>query len=138
MEDENTKKSKLNARPTLGSEVLQSLFENGKSPLSVAFLRWKLWKKWSEYVGATMGSVSEPVGYYRGVLYVWVKNSSWMQQLVFMREPMKEAINKKLEMKYVHEIRLTLDRKAVPQDAQEAQELRDSLSNLMAASEEAP
>lgn len=89
-------------------------------------------------MGATMGSVSEPVGYYRGVLYVWVKNSSWMQQLVFMREPMKEAINKKLEMKYVHEIRLTLDRKAVPQDAQEAQELRDSLSNLMAASEEAP
>lgn len=83
-----------------------------------------------------MAGVSEPVGYHRGVLYVWVKNSSWMQQLVFMREPMKDAINKKLEMKYVHEIRLTLDRKAVPADAQETQELRDSLSSLIAAGEE--
>jgi hypothetical protein len=83
-----------------------------------------------------MGNVSEPVGYHHGVLYVWVKNSSWMQQLVFMREPMKEAINKKLQMNYVREIRLTLDRKSVPQDAHETQELRDSLSQLIAATEE--
>lgn len=121
------KKSKISS----GSEVLQALFENGKSPLSVQFIRWKLWKKWSEYVGKMLADVSEPVGYQRGVLYVWVKNSAWMQQLVFMREPMKDAINKKLEHEYVRDIHLTLDRRSVPRDAQESRELRDSLAQLM-------
>ncbi len=121
------KKSEL----SLGSEVLQALFENGKSELSVQFIRWKLWKKWSDFVGPTMGAVSEPVGYHRGILYVWVKNSAWMQQLVFMREPMKETINKKLQQNYVYEIRLTMDRKAVPADAQASQELKESISSLM-------
>jgi predicted nucleic acid-binding Zn ribbon protein len=116
---------------SLGSEVLQALFENGKSELSVQFIRWKLWKKWSEYVGPTMGECCEPVGYYRGVLYVWVKNSAWMQQLIFMREPMKDTINKKLRQNYVREIRLTMDRKSVPADANAAAELKESLSSLM-------
>ena len=116
---------------SLGSEVLQALFENGKSELSVQFIRWKLWKKWTEYVGPTMGQASEPVGYHRGVLYVWVKNSAWMQQLVFMREPMKEAINQKLQKNYVYEIRLTMDRKAVPADAQASAELKESIASLM-------
>ena len=78
-----------------------------------------------------MAQGSEPVGYYRGKLYVWVKNSAWMQQLVFMREPMKDAINKKLQQEYVREIHLTMDRKSVPGDAQGTQELKESLSSLM-------
>ncbi len=123
----NPKKSQLSA----GSEVLQALFENGKSELSVHFIRWKLWKKWSEFVGPTMGAISEPVGYYRGTLYVWVKNSAWMQQLVFMREHMRDTINKKLQQEYVKEIRLTMDRKAVPGDAQASQELKDSIASLI-------
>lgn len=95
------------------------------------FIRWKLWKKWSEYVGPTMAQGCEPVGYYRGKLYVWVKSAAWMQQLVFMREPMKDAINKKLQQQYVREIHLTMDRKSVPGDAQGSQELKDSLASLM-------
>jgi hypothetical protein len=121
------KKSNLSA----GSDVLQALFENGKSELSVQFIRWKLWKKWSEYVGPTMAGVSEPVGYRRGTLFVWVKNSTWMQQLVFMREPMKDAINKKLQQPYVREIHLTMDRKSVPADAMASQELKESIATLM-------
>lgn len=123
----NRKKANLSA----GSDVLQALFENGKSELSVQFIRWKLWKKWSEYVGPTMGQVSEPVGYRRGVLFVWVTNSAWMQQLVFMREPMKDAINKKLQQEYVRDIHLTMDRKSVPSDALASEELKDSISQLM-------
>ena len=123
----NKKKTNLSA----SSDVLQALFENGKSELSVQFIRWKLWKKWTEYVGPTMAQISEPVGYRRGVLFVWVKNSSWMQQLVFMREPMKDAINKKLQQSYVREIHLTMDRKSVPADALASEELKESISQLM-------
>jgi hypothetical protein len=121
--------------PTLGSEALQALFENGKSPLSQQFLRWKLWRKWPDYVGSTMGQYSEPVGYVRGNLYVWVKNSAWMQQMVFMKDPMKDTINKKLGFKFVRNIHLTLDRKSVPRDAEEARELKESIAKLMAGEE---
>jgi predicted nucleic acid-binding Zn ribbon protein len=123
----NPKKSNLSA----GSEVLQALFENGKSELSVHFIRWKLWKKWPDYVGPTMAGISEPVGYKRGVLYVWVKNSAWMQQLVFMREHMRDSINKKLQQEYVKEIHLTMDRKSVPSDAQASAELKESMASLL-------
>lgn len=119
-----------------GSEVLQALFENGKSELSVQFIRWKLWKKWSEFVGPSMAAVSEPVGYQRGVLYVWVSNSAWMQQLVFMREHMRDAINKKLEQEYVREVRLTMDKKSVPRDAMASAELKESLSHLLKPEED--
>lgn len=83
-----------------------------------------------------MGAVSEPVGYQRGVLYVWVSNSAWMQQLVFMREHMRDAINKKLEQEYVREIRLTMDKKSVPRDAIASAELKDSLGQLLKPEED--
>lgn len=122
--------------PILSSEVLQALFENGKSELSIHFLRWKLWKKWPEFVGPTIAAASEPVSYYRGTLYLWVKNSAWMQQLVFMREPIRDSINKKLQKEYVKEIKLTLDRKAVPSDPNATQELRSSLQSIMREGED--
>ena len=119
-----------------GSEVLQSLLENGKSPLSTQFLRWKLWAKWAEFVGPTIAQNSEPVGYDRGVLWVWVKNSTWMQQFVFMREPIRETVNKKLGQNFVKDVRLTLDKKAVPKSAEESEELKKTLAQLTAQMEE--
>jgi predicted nucleic acid-binding Zn ribbon protein len=115
---------------TTSSEVLHALFENGKSALSLQFLRWKMWKMWSEYAGTTIAANTEPVGYRQGVLYLWVKSASWMQQLVFMREPLAQKINEKLGFKYVYEIRLTLDRRSVPQDALESEELRQQIANI--------
>ena len=118
-------------KPTLGLEVLQGLFENGSSSLSQQFIRWKLWKKWDEYVGQSIASISEPVGYRKGTLHVWVKNSTWMQQLIFTLEPMKESINQKLGFNYVEVIHLTLDRKKVPTSAEETAQLKKSVENLM-------
>lgn len=106
--------NKRNSKLLSGSEVLQSLFEKGKSPLSDQFKRWKLWAQWKDFVGATVAENSEPVGYLRGTLYVWVKNSTWMQQFVFMREEIKNSINRKMDQIYVKSIRFTLDRKDVP------------------------
>lgn len=108
------KKRKL----TLGSEVLQSLFENGKSPLSEQFMRWKLWAKWEEVVGPTIAKNAEPVGFQRGVLYVWVRNSSWMQQMIFLKDQIRNTINEKFENNFVRYIKFTLDRREVPQDDQ--------------------
>jgi predicted nucleic acid-binding Zn ribbon protein len=119
------------SRLTKSDAVLQALFQNGKSPLSGPFLRWKLWKKWPEFVGPTMAAVSEPVALRNGVLSVWVKNAAWMQQMVFLKQQMRKTLNQKLGEDLIHEIHLTMDRKAVPQDPEEKRWLEATVKNLM-------
>lgn len=116
---------------TTSAEVLQALFENGKSPLSGPFLRWKIWKKWPELVGPTIASASEPVAFRDGTLAVWVKSAAWMQQLVFAREQMRVTLNQKLGMDLVQNIQLTLDRRSVPADPEEKKKLEAMVQALM-------
>lgn len=113
------------------AEVLQALFENGKSPLSGPFFRWKLWKKWPEFVGPTVSSVSEPVSLRNGTLYVWVKNAAWLQQLIFAREQIRATINQKLGEETIKSVHLTLDRRSVPMDAEERARLQRTVQDLM-------
>ncbi len=77
-------------------------------------MRWKLWARWAEVVGPTISQNAEPVGFQRGVLYVWVRNSTWMQQMIFMRDHIKNTINEKFENNFVKTIKFTLDRHDVP------------------------
>ena len=130
MSSEFYKNKKRESDLTVGSDVLQGLFENGKSPLSEQFIRWKLWGSWAQYVGATIAKNCEPVGYYRGTLYVWVKSSSWMQQLIFGLEQMKSQINSKLGFQYVITIHLTMDKKSVPRDAQASEQLKQNINYI--------
>ncbi len=97
-----------------GSAIIQSLFEGKNSPLSEQFVRWKIWYSWADYVGPTMANCCLPVGYDRGTLFVWVKNSSWMHHLQFLKETLQEQINARLGKPFVKRIRLTLDRNEVP------------------------
>lgn len=99
-------------------------------PLSGPFLRWKLWMKWPEVVGETIAKSCEPVGYSRGCLYLWVRNSSWMQQMVFMREDIREIINRKMGADFVRVLRFTLDRREVPADAVNQDEIRRVISKV--------
>lgn len=114
-----------------GSEVLQGLFENGKNPISQQFIRWKLWRSWSDYVGESISAVTEPVSYQRGCLYIFVKHSTWLHHLNFMKDTLKTAINDKLEIQYVYEIKLVTDRKYVPRDAEAIEELQNNIDKLI-------
>lgn len=110
------------------SSVLQSLFEGGKSPMSEQFLRWKLWMKWKDVVGATMAEHTEPVGLQRKVLYVWVKNSVWMQQMTFVKGQLIQTIGEKFKKDFIRDIRFTLDRKSVP--GFDDQEFKDNVNKV--------
>lgn len=124
------KKVDLKSKFSLGSEVLQSLFENGKNPLSDQFIRWKIWARWEEIAGPTVGKNSEPVGYSRGVLYLWVPHSPWMQQMTFLKEQIKTTVNTKMGRPYVTEVKLTLDRRSVPVNVQEQNEFKKIVATL--------
>ena len=101
-----------------GAEVLQSLFESQKGPVSDQFLRWKLWLSWTEVVGPTIAEISEPVSYHHGTLWLWTKNSVQMQHLTFMLDGIKAAVNSKFHANFVKDVRLTLDRKTIPRQDQ--------------------
>ena len=96
------------------SAIIQTLFESKASPLSEQFLRWKIWYSWADYVGATMANCCLPVGFEKGTLYVWVKNSTWMHHLLFLKDSLQEQVNTRLGSSYVKRIRLTLDRQEAP------------------------
>ncbi len=110
MSSEKDFKTKFNT----GAEVLHRLLESKAGPVSDQYLRWKLWLSWKDVVGPTVGENTEPVSYRNGVLWLWVKNSVWMQQMSFMTEPIKNSVNQKFKEGFVKEVRLTLDRRLTP------------------------
>lgn len=105
-------------------EVLKSLFDDRQSGGVVAeqFLRWKLWMTWSDVVGKSIAEHTEPVSYYQGTLWIWVKNSVWLQQMTFLSESVIHTINRKFKAGYVKNIKWTLDRKSIPKEQKEIQE----------------
>lgn len=102
-----------------GAEVLHRLLEDKAGPVSDQYLRWKLWLSWKDIVGNTVADNAEPIAYHNGILWLCVRNSVWMQQMTFMREPIKRTVNQKFKKDFVQEVRLTLDRKLTPQQNDE-------------------
>ena len=66
-ENQKGRKSELTAT----ADVLQSLLQNSKSPLTEQFIRWKVWKAWPEVVGEEISRSTLPVGNLKGTLYIW-------------------------------------------------------------------
>lgn len=114
---------------TPASDVLQILFQEGKSPLAEEFSRWQLWRKWPEVVGPTIAAQTDPVGFKDGILFVWVKNSVWIQQLTFMIKPLRKKVNAFYGSDRVRMIRFTTDRKSVPKLEEAEAGLLDYLSS---------
>lgn len=112
----------------MASSVLQSLFQNSKSPLSEQFVRWKVWNSWEEVVGKEIGKHTLPVGYNKKRLYIWVSNAARMQEMTFLVRPIMNKINTFCGEKWVKSIQFTLDRKSVARPQETSQDLRDFLS----------
>lgn len=124
-----SKKKDQKSRLMPVSSVLQSVLGNGKSPLSEQFTRWRLWRCWHEVVGETMSQSTQPVGYHKGRLYVWVSSSTQMQELRFLVGEIKDRINKYLGREYVKFIQFTLDKKSVPLAGQMKDDLEQALGS---------
>ncbi len=122
---ENDFKSKFQT----GAEVLQKILESQVGPVSDQYLRWKLWLNWKDIVGPTVSKHSEPISYRNGLLWLWVENAVWVQQMGFMSESIKEAVNKKLKYGFIKEIRFTQDRRQVPSVENEV--FRDQVTKFL-------
>ncbi len=121
----NSKKDVRKGDLSQATDVLESVLLNNKSPLSDQFLRWKLWRKWGEVVGPTISAQSMPVGFVNGILYVWVKNAVWMNEMLFLAGPIKEKVNTFVEKKWVKQVRFTLNQHEVPKSDDDS-EMKDA------------
>lgn len=111
------------------SNVLQTVLANGKSPLSDQFLRWKIWRFWPKIVGDTLGKHSEPVGFNRRRLYVWVKSSARMQEIRFFEKTIIQKVNEHVGRDWVRSVRFTLDRHEVPEIAEASEDFKKYLED---------
>ncbi len=99
------------------SEILQKLLQGRQSPLSTGFTRWRLWHQWGDVVGNSLAKNTKPAGYFNGCLYIWVDSAPRLQECLFIREALKETINKHLGKKWVNYIRFTRKDSEVPESA---------------------
>lgn len=98
------------------ADVLQTLLQDVKSPVSDGFKRWRLEKDWASIVGPSIGAATAPADYRDGVLFVWTRSSAWIQQLHFVRDEIRDKVNTHLGKKWVTRVNFTLDRKALTQN----------------------
>lgn len=59
---------------------------------------------WNEEVGQSISLHAQPVFFKQGKLFVTVDNSVWVNELKFLKEQIKEKINKRLGMNKIKEI----------------------------------
>lgn len=128
----SSKNSKNNRESQLDSvsTVLHKLLKNSKSPLSSPFIRWQVWHSWKDIVGENLAKHSTPVGYLKGILYIWVDHSSRMQEMLFLAKPIREKVNVFVGKNWVNIVRFTLDRKSVPTSAQQVEEMRHQVAEI--------
>ena len=94
------------------ADVLQSLLAKGKSQLADGFSRWRLEQKWPEIVGESLAAESLPVAYEKGTLFIWVRHSTWIQQLWSFQDLIREKVNEHVGYKWVVRVKFTLNRRA--------------------------
>ena len=67
-----------------------------------------VWNVWPEVVGPLLSSKAAPVRIEDGKLFVSVANSTWMQELVFLKDDIRSRLNHRLAGPIVREIFLVL------------------------------
>ena len=65
-------------------------------------------KLWKRVAGKTIGDKTKPLGINQGVLRIKVKDNIWKQELYFLKEELKERLNKALGEDIIKNIKFSL------------------------------
>lgn len=60
--------------------------------------------KWSQIVGERISKETQPLGVRGGKLFLWVENSSWRNELTFMKKEIINRLNRSLGEKVIRDI----------------------------------
>ncbi len=103
--------------------------EKGNSPLAFDFKRYRLKLDWAKVVGMNIAEKCSPVGCSNGILYIWVINAAWMNQLFYVRRELLKKINQYGGETWVKEIRFTQNKRDVPEDEKWSADPQDAPAN---------
>jgi len=65
---------------------------------------YSIWNFWAEEVGELIARRAQPSHFRNGILFVTVATQSWMQELQFMKETIRERLNARLGAELVRDI----------------------------------
>ena len=65
---------------------------------------YSIWNFWNQEVGELIARRAQPSGFRNGILFVTVATQSWMQELQFMKEKIREQLNARLGAELVRDI----------------------------------
>ena len=93
------------------SDLVKGLMRNDQSPLAAGFTRLKLGVQWPDVVGDRIAKMTAPAAFDDGVLEIWVAHPTWMQELWFIKDELREKVNRALGGSSCREVRFTLNRR---------------------------
>lgn len=82
------------AGPATAGQLLAALLD--RHGIARELREHRILARWRDIVGAGLGDRTWPDGFERGVLWVRVKNSSWVHQLSFLRDDLIARLNREL------------------------------------------
>lgn len=65
---------------------------------------YRLWTFWNDEVGQTIAGHAQPVGLRAGVLSVAVDSPTWLQELQFLKDTLRERLNLRLGQTLIDDI----------------------------------
>jgi len=65
---------------------------------------YRIWTFWNDEVGELIARRAQPARFRGGVLFVTVATHSWMQELRFMKDDLRDRLNARLGADLVHDI----------------------------------
>lgn len=65
---------------------------------------YRLWSFWNDEVGATIARRAQPARVRNGILFVTVATHSWMQELQFMKDTIRDRLNARLGAPLIRDI----------------------------------
>lgn len=63
-----------------------------------------IWAFWNDEVGDAIARRAQPAGFRNGILFVTVATHSWMQELQFMKDGIRDRLNTRLGAELVRDI----------------------------------
>ncbi len=79
-------------------------------PMGRQLQQYQVWGVWREAVGETVARHAWPSKIQKGLLFVHVSDSMWMQELQFLKEMVKEKINRRVGEPVIKDIFFVLGR----------------------------
>jgi predicted nucleic acid-binding Zn ribbon protein len=87
-------------------QVLDELID--RLPFRERLREHAVWNVWLDVVGPLLASRAEPMRIEDGKLFVRVANSTWMQELQFLKDDLRNRLNQRLGRPLVNDIFLIL------------------------------